>query len=85
MKFIHLSDLHLGIKLHKKDLEEDQRLILQEIVNNIVKEAPDAVIIAGDVFDTTQPQDSAKELYDWLVSSIYRASVPLYKIGRAHV
>lgn len=84
MKFIHLSDLHLGIKLHKKDLEEDQRLILQEIVNNIVKEAPDAVIIAGDVFDTTQPQDSAKELYDWLVSSIYRAGVPLYIINGNH-
>lgn len=84
MKIIHLSDLHLGIKLHKKDLEEDQRCILGEIVQHIVAEAPDAVIIAGDVFDTTQPSDSAKELYDWLVSSIYKAGVPLYIISGNH-
>lgn len=84
MKLIHLSDLHLGIKLHKKDLFEDQKLILKQIVDKIGQEAPDAVIIAGDIFDTSQPPDAAKELYDWLVNAIYRLGIPLYIINGNH-
>ena len=84
MKIVHLSDLHLGIKLHKKDLYEDQAFILKQIVRCIREEAPDAVVIAGDIFDTSQPQDSAKSLYDWLVGAIYKENIPLYIISGNH-
>lgn len=84
MKLFHLSDLHLGVKLHKKDLYEDQRFILRQIVQKLELEKPDAVIIAGDIFDTSQPQDNAKALYDWLVSAINRANIPLYLINGNH-
>lgn len=84
MKIIHLSDLHLGIKLHKKDLFEDQELILKQIVDKIEQEAPNAVIIAGDIFDTSQPPDVAKELYDWIVNAIYRLGIALYIINGNH-
>ena len=51
MKFIHLSDLHLGKKLNEYSLVEDQRYILNQIENIIKEEKPDAVLIAGDVYD----------------------------------
>lgn len=51
MKLVHLSDLHLGKKFHGYDLEEDQRVILGQIQDYIREEAPDAVLIAGDVYD----------------------------------
>ena len=55
MKFIHLSDLHLGKRLHEVNLLEDQAYILQQILEIIRQEAPQAVVIAGDVYDKSVP------------------------------
>jgi DNA repair protein SbcD/Mre11 len=50
MKFIHLSDLHLGKSISSISLIDDQRFILKSILAAIDKELPHAVLIAGDVF-----------------------------------
>ncbi len=50
MKFLHLGDLHLGKSLNNFDLIEDQRYILNEILDIINVQAVDAVLIAGDVY-----------------------------------
>mgnify|MGYP002679575352 CR=1 FL=1 len=55
MKFVHISDLHIGKKLKEASLEEDQRYILEQIVGIVRDVAPDGVLIAGDVYDTTTP------------------------------
>ena len=47
MKFFHLSDLHIGIKLYNHDLLEDQKFVLGQIVDLAGKEKPDAIVIAG--------------------------------------
>ena len=48
MKFFHLSDLHIGLKLMNRDLREEQIDILRQITELAKAEKPDAVVIAGD-------------------------------------
>ena len=55
MKFIHLSDLHLGKRVNGYSMLEDQEYILNEIKAVITAESPDAVLIAGDVYDKPVP------------------------------
>lgn len=49
MKFIHLSDLHLGKRVNEFSMIEDQKYILLQTINIIDDEKPDAVIIAGEL------------------------------------
>ena len=49
MRFFHLSDLHIGLRLKGRDLSEDQRYIFEQIADIAAKRRPDAVVIAGDI------------------------------------
>ena len=51
MKFIHISDLHLGKRVNEFSMLEDQRDILKKILTVVDEEKPEAVFIAGDVYD----------------------------------
>lgn len=62
IKFIHLGDLHLGIKFHKRSLIEDQYVALQQVLE-LMAEQQANLIIAGDVFDTVNPSIEAQELW----------------------
>lgn len=64
MKLFHLSDLHLGRRIHERSLIDDQRDILDQIVKSVISERPDAVMIAGDVYDRSVPSEDAVELFD---------------------
>lgn len=64
MKLIHLSDLHLGKRLNELSLIEDQRDILDKILTVTAQEAPEAVIIAGDIYDRANPPVEAVRLFD---------------------
>lgn len=59
MKFFHLSDLHIGLKLMNRDLREDQEYILAEVVEAAAQEKPDAIVIAGDIYDKAVPSAEA--------------------------
>lgn len=64
MKLFHLSDLHIGLKLFNRDLSEDQDYILKEICSLAKREQPDAVLIAGDIYDKAIPSAEAVSLFD---------------------
>ena len=64
MKLVHLSDLHLGKRFGEYSLVGDQRYILQQISGLIAEEKPDAVLIAGDVYDKSIPTAEAVRLFD---------------------
>ena len=64
MKIFHLSDLHLGKRVCSQSLIEDQKHILNQIIEQVKAEQPDAVIIAGDVYDRSVPSEEAVELFD---------------------
>ena len=51
MKFMHLSDLHLGKRVNEFSMIEDQEHILTQIIEMADREQHDAVLIAGDVYD----------------------------------
>lgn len=70
MKLIHLSDLHLGKRLHECPLLEDQAYILTQILRIAEAERPDAVLIAGDVYDKPVPPAEAVRLCDGFLTDL---------------
>ena len=64
MKLFHMSDLHLGKRIHERSLIEDQRDILNFIVGLVSSVKPDAVMIAGDIYDRSVPSEEAVALFD---------------------
>ena len=73
MKFFHLSDLHIGLRLYNRDLREDQEYIFRQIVACARREKPDAVVIAGDIYDKAVPSAEAVELFDHFISGLTEA------------
>ena len=64
MKLIHLSDLHLGKRVNEFSMIEDQKYILNQILGIIDEEAPDGVLLAGDIYDRPVPSAEAVQLLD---------------------
>jgi len=77
MKFIHLSDLHIGKQLHHYSLLEEQRELLNQVVAHVKKEQVDAVVIAGDIYDTTVPAAEAIVVFDGFLSALDALEQPL--------
>ena len=73
MKFFHLSDLHIGLKLMNRDLREEQIDILRQITELAKAEKPDAVVIAGDIYDKAVPTAEAVEIFDGFMTELKKA------------
>ena len=84
MKFLHLGDLHLGKYLADFDLLDDQRYILDQILELIEKESVDAVLIAGDVYDRANPNENAISLLDWFLNELSSMDVQVFLISGNH-
>jgi exonuclease SbcD len=70
MKFIHTSDWHIGRQFHNVSLLEDQRHVLNQLLDYIKTEKVDAVVIAGDIYDRSIPPASAVDLLDQVLTAI---------------
>lgn len=70
MKFIHTSDWHLGKILHGVHLTPDQRIVLEGLKKILAKEKPDALIIAGDIYDRGIPPVEAVDLFSEFTQTI---------------
>ncbi|RCW43359.1 exonuclease SbcCD subunit D [Paenibacillus prosopidis] len=70
MKLFHTADWHLGKLVQGVYMTEDQRYVLQQLLQAIELERPDAVIIAGDLYDRAVPPTEAVELLDELLERI---------------
>ena len=64
MKFFHISDLHLGKRVNEFSMIDNQSDILQKIVLLAKEHKPDAILIAGDVYDKSMPTVEAVQLLD---------------------
>lgn len=73
MKFFHLSDLHVGLKLMNHDMREDQEYILSEVIEVAGREKPDAIVIAGDIYDKAVPSAEAVEVFDQFLEKLTEA------------
>lgn len=84
MKIIHLADLHIGKRVNEFSMIDDQKHILNQILEIIDKEKPDAVIIAGDVYDKQVPSIEAVELLDSFISDISKRKTTTFIISGNH-
>ena len=64
MKILHTSDLHLGKNLSEESFYEDQKYILNEIINIVKEKKVNVVIIPGDIYDKSIPSSEASILFD---------------------
>ena len=86
MRFFHLSDLHIGKQLHHYSLKEDQEHILGELIEYAGKLHPDAVVIAGDIYDKPVPSAEAVTLFDDFLTRLakIRPQIPVMIISGNH-
>ena len=84
MKLIHLSDLHLGKRVNEFSMIDDQRHVLDQILRVIDAERPDAVLIAGDVYDKPVPTAEAVALLDWFLVELSGRQLQVFVISGNH-
>lgn len=86
MKFFHLSDLHIGKQLHRYNLKEDQQVILKEVVTYARELRPDAIIIAGDIYDKSVPSAEAVTIFDEFLTELSEITpeIPVLIISGNH-
>ena len=84
MKFFHLSDLHIGLKLMNRDLREEQMDILRQVTDLAREEQPDAVVIAGDIYDKAVPAAEAVQVFDDFLTSLNEMGLPVFMISGNH-
>lgn len=84
MKFLHLSDLHIGKRVNEFSMLEDQEYILTKIINVIDDEKPDAVVIAGDVYDKSVPSAEAVQLFDDFLCRLAKRKLQVFVISGNH-
>lgn len=84
MRLMHLSDLHIGKRLNEFSLLDDQSYILDEILRITEEQKPDAVAIAGDVYDKSTPSAEAVALFDSFISRLAKLVKPIFVISGNH-
>lgn len=84
MKFIHLSDLHLGKRVNEYSMLEDQEYILTRIINIIDEEKPDGILIAGDIYDKSVPGAEAVQLFDDFLYRLSGRKLQVFVISGNH-
>lgn len=84
MKFIHISDLHIGKRVNEYSMLEDQEYILTKIINITDDQKADCVIIAGDIYDKSVPSAEAVELFDDFLVHLSKRTLKVFVISGNH-
>ena len=84
MRFLHLSDLHLGKRVCEFSMLEDQRYILEEILTLLDETPVDGVLLAGDLYDKPVPPAEAVRLLDWFLTQLAARKLPVFAISGNH-
>lgn len=84
MKLAHLSDLHLGKRLNEFSMLDEQDAILKQILHILDEEAPDGVLIAGDIYDKSVPPAEAVQLFDSFLVALAKRRLQVFIISGNH-
>lgn len=84
MKLLHLGDLHIGKRLGEFDLIEDQKYILDRVIELVKAETVDAVMLAGDIYDKSIPSESAVSLFDYFLRRLSDEKIQTFVISGNH-
>lgn len=84
MKFLHISDLHIGKRIHEFSMLEDQKYILGQILSIAVREQAEGVLIAGDIYDKPVPSAEAVQLFDWFLTELAKQGKQIFAVSGNH-
>lgn len=84
MRILHTSDWHLGQHFMGKSRQAEHQALIDWLLVQVDAQSVDAVLIAGDIFDTGSPPSYARALYSQLVAKLHRANVALLLLGGNH-
>ena len=84
MKFLHISDLHLGKQVAEFSLLEDQKHVLRQILSLAAEHKADAVVLAGDLYDKPVPPAEAVTVLDWFLTELSKMGIPALVISGNH-
>lgn len=84
MKLLHIADLHIGKRVNEFSMLEDQRYILDQIINMTIEENTEGILIAGDVYDKSLPPAEAVELLDEFLTRLIQAGQAIFMISGNH-
>ena len=84
MRLLHTSDWHLGQHFMGKSRQAEHQALITWLLEQVEAQAVDAVLIAGDIFDSGTPPSYARELYSQLVVRLHEAGVALLLLGGNH-
>ena len=84
MKLLHTADLHIGKIVNEFSMLEDQKYILQQIVDIAKKTKVDVVLLAGDIYDRAIPSVEAVELLDWFFNTLLAEKIQIMVISGNH-
>ena len=84
MRFLHLSDLHLGKRVCEFSMLDDQQFILEQILALLDTHPVDAVLLAGDLYDKPVPPAEAVRMLDWFLTALARRGLPVFAVAGNH-
>lgn len=84
MKFLHISDLHIGKKVNGFSMIDEQEYILKKIINIAVEQCSEVVLIAGDVYDKSVASEEAVQLFDKFLCCLSKHNLKVFVISGNH-
>ena len=84
MRFLHISDLHIGKVVNDFSMLEEQKLILNQLVSLAAENKVDALVIAGDIYDRAIPPGEAVSLFDQFLTKLSDQEIQIIMISGNH-
>lgn len=84
MKFLHISDLHIGKRINEFSMMEDQKYILNRILEIANMEQADGILIAGDIYDKAVPSAEAVQVFDWFLTKLAEQEKKVFVVSGNH-
>lgn len=84
MRLMHLADLHIGKKVNGFSMLEDQRYVLEQVLEVASEQSLDGVLLAGDIYDKSVPAGEAVQMLDWFLTKLAELGLPVYIVSGNH-
>ena len=84
MKFLHISDLHIGKRINEFSMLEDQKYILDKILTIAEREQAEGVLLAGDIYDKTVPSAEAVQVFDRFLTGLAKRKIKVFAVSGNH-
>ena len=84
MKFLHISDLHIGKRINEFPMIEDQKYILGQILEIAGCSGAQGVLIAGDIYDKQSPSAEAVQVFDWFLTALAELGKKVFVVSGNH-